>query len=138
MTNSRGGRVSRAQVDFMDITGDNVEVAERPKPIGGLSTEERAEWVRICDAVPARYFAPATLNIVASYCRHVCIERRLAKLIHVCDASDINKYARLIRQLRSESTIVASLLRALRLTHLSNYAHDRTAVATEPPKPWLS
>jgi cell division protein YceG involved in septum cleavage len=140
------GRESSASRDMVLIRDDDAEVIPRPKPIDGLTPEEADEWIAICNAVPAGYFVPATWNIVASYCRHVVVERHLAQMIAHLQRThsptwakfDYNKYERLIGQMRRESSIIASLLRTLRLTHLSNYAHDRTELPAEVPKPWLS
>jgi hypothetical protein len=135
------GRESAASRDVV-IRDDDADIIDRPAPVPGLTPEQRDEWITICNAVPATYFPPATWYVVASLCRHVVVERHIAQMIAHVERStkakfDLDKYERLIRNLRSESEMVSKLLRTLRLTHLSAYA-DRTEVPAATPKPWLT
>jgi hypothetical protein len=136
------GRQSEASRGVVVIRDDDAGIIERPKPVDGLSSEEKAEWDRICGALPAAHFAPVTWPIVATYCRHVVVERRLARMIHQIEATkkdfDWKKYLKLIREHRAESAAVVATLRALRLTPLSLYNSDRSALPQPVEKPWLS
>jgi hypothetical protein len=51
---------------------------------------------------------------------------------------DMAQFRILLREHRAEGAAIAMLLRAMRLTHLSSYADDRTPLPEAAPKPWLS
>jgi hypothetical protein len=136
------GRESSASREVI-IRDDDEGIIARPRPPAGLTVEEADEWIGLCNAVPATYFPPATWHVVTSLCRHIVVERHIAQMIaHVEHSTkknfDLAKYERLIRHLRSESEMIAKLLRTLRLTHLAAYAKDRAPLPEAVPKPWLS
>jgi hypothetical protein len=141
MTNRHGGRLSKAERELVLIGDDDGGIVERPKPLPELTPEEKDEWTAICAAVPATYFPPATWPIVRSYCRHVVLERHLARMIRreaSKKAFDLKRYQALTRELRAQTSAIVACLRSLRLTHLASYGGDRTALPEATPKPWLS
>ena len=130
MTNRHGGRLSKAERELVLIGDDDGGIIERPKPLPELTPEEKDEWTAICAAVPATYFPPATWPIVRSYCRHVVLERHLARMIRreaSKKAFDLKRYQALTRELRAQTSAIVACLRSLRLTHLASYG---AAVAT--------
>lgn len=141
MTNLKGGRETAASREVV-IIRDEGDVVERPRPLPELGIEEAEEWVRICNAVPADYFPPATWVTLAQYCRHVVIARHLWQLIVRAGKSkrrlDAANYRSLIREHRAEGVAINACLRSMRLTHLSTYNHDRKPLPEATPKPWLS
>lgn len=115
------------------------DLVPRPQPLAELSDEEAAEWVALCNVVPADYFPGATHMIVASYCRHVVIARHLAELIERCAKRrpfPTREYLGLIREQRGQTQAIYACLRSMRLTHLATYNKDRAPIAADVPKPW--
>lgn len=145
MTNLKGGRETAASREVVIIRDDG-DVVERPRPLPELGVEEAEEWVRICNAVPATYFPPATWVMLAQYCRHVVVARHLWQLIERMSKAaaskrkrfDLARYRQLIREHRAEGVAIYACLRSMRLTHLSSYNHDRAPLPEATPKPWLS
>jgi len=139
----RGQDQSAAARELVVIHDDAVDVIERPKPPPELTPEERDEWQAICAAVPATYFAPSMHMVLVSYCRAVVMARHLWQMIQQCERQpkkvrDLDELRGLMREHRAYEGMVSDCLRTMRLTHLANYAHDRTPLPEATPKPWLS
>lgn len=136
MTNRHGGRISRQQIDLPPTPTSDGDV-DVPPAIEGLSKLEIAEWDSLCRAVPAGYFKPVSLPLLAQLCRHLAAAKHLARLIHH-ERGFSEKYVRLIREHRSETSSIIACMRNLKLTVLSNYGRDHGSVPEPTPKPWLS
>lgn len=119
------------------------DIIPRPQPPEELAAEERAEWIAICNAVPADYFPPAMHMLLCSYCRHVVIARYLAGEIERCRRGRGDRKERLAelrglaREHRAETMAIQVCLRSMRLTHQSVHAGDKAPVVISAmPKPW--
>ena len=115
------------------------DLVPRPQPPPELSDEEAAEWVALCNVVPADYFPGASHAIVVQYCRHRVVARHLAELVRKCGSGrklDEGRYLRLCAAQQRETAAIYACLRSMRLTHLATYTRDRAPIAADMPKPW--
>jgi hypothetical protein len=116
------------------------DVVPRPQPPAELTAEQSAEWIVICNSVPADYFSQPTHATLVQYCRHVVVARHLAELIQRCGKSkkiDTRQYRFLIREQRAETQAIYACLRSMRLTHLAIKPSSRSAIPSNPmPRPW--
>ena len=53
----------------------------RPPPPEDLTEEQASEWRAVVSRMPADWFCREHFAMLASYCRHVCRQRSLAKVI---------------------------------------------------------
>ena len=116
------------------------DICPRPEPPAELSEEEGAEWIEMCNAVPADYFDKPAQVVLAQYCRHVVVARHLSELIRRCEKSkkfDAKQFRFLIREQRAETLAIYGCLRSMRLTHLAIKPSSRTPIPSNPmPRPW--
>ena len=96
---------------------------EAPK---GLRAAERDVWRRTVGALPADWFKAEGVPILTTFCRLTVQSDRLANLIAACDASDLDRYSRLLRLAGELSGRILALARSMRLTQQSRL-HVETA-----------
>ena len=65
------GRKSRASLALVPEVAGRIERLERPPPPAGLSDAEAAVWRDVTASLPAEWFRPEQLPLLAQYCRHV-------------------------------------------------------------------
>src|SRR4051812_40805502 len=58
-----------------------IATVTRQQPPHDLSDEECEVWVSVVNDVPADWFSPSTVPLLAQYCRHVVHSGRIAGLI---------------------------------------------------------
>src|SRR5262245_21554128 len=108
-------------------------LSRRPAPPPDLQREEAEEWVAVVGQMSADYFGRELHGVLASLCRRIVAERRIAERIHVGGLS-LEDLDRLLRMLDRESKAVASLAGKLKLTPKSKYSKDKRILAG--PRPW--
>jgi hypothetical protein len=84
-----------------------------------LNDEQRAEFRRVVDEMPAEWFAPAHVMGLVQYCRHVAAAKRVAQLIDemlLQPVIDKDELASLYKAQEAESRIIIRLMTALRIT----------------------
>ena len=131
------GRKSRLSLLDVALT----DVVPWPEPPAELTADEAAEWIAICNSVPADYFAQPTYSTLMQYCRHVVVAQHLAELIQRCRKSKKfdAQFRSLLREQRAETLAIYGCLRSMRLTHLAVKPSSRAAIPSNPmPKPWES
>src|SRR5690606_27209690 len=104
------GRKSAAELTI--ISGGVVETVRRPEPPAELSEEQADEWRAVVSRMPADWFPRETHGLLADYCRHVVMARRIAQLIEQAVAGetlDVVEYDRLGKMAERESRVIASL-----------------------------
>ena len=74
-------RISRDAADVLQLVANKhpAEVVARLVPPSELTKEQREEWLRVVDTMPADWFVPGNAAALAQYCRHVVMARRLAE-----------------------------------------------------------
>lgn len=118
-----------------------IQPVERPRPLADLTAEQAEEWARVVNALPADWFRPETLGLLAQYCRHVVAARRVAQLITQAEGEDdldIREYDRLLAAQEREGRAMSSLATRMRMTQQSTYTADKTKGKVRGPKakPW--
>lgn len=94
-----------------------VEVIRRLRIPEGLTDDQRAEFQRLINEMPAEWFTPGNTAMLTQYCRHVVTARRIAELIEAAISNgEVDELDKLVRAQVSESRIIHLLMTALRLT----------------------
>jgi hypothetical protein len=95
---------------------------ERLHPPEELTEEQRDEFIRIVDKMPADWFTPANQAGLVQLCRHVVMARRFAQLIEeiISSPGEMNVKLAAIESLakaqQQESRLINSLMTSLRMT----------------------
>ncbi len=92
----------------------------RPECPIHLTGEQAKEWRTIVDSFPADFFTISALPILAQYCRHIVVSRRVADLIRLAESKpeiDLDQYEKLLKCADREGRAMAHLHRALGLDH---------------------
>lgn len=130
----------------------------RLAPPDGLDDAERAEWVEIVDSLPASYFRPADIPLLAAYCTARAFYKEAAMQLKrdglvVAGPDRYNKEGDVIGKDRdyahpatgilvSQASALATLASKLRLCPSSRYSEKAASTKTESVgargKPWES
>jgi phage terminase small subunit len=124
-----------------------VELSQkRPGPPQSLNADMAALWHRVTGCFPADWFRPADWPLLESYCRHVyragVIDGQLDKFKDEWLTTDdgLKRYRSLLEARKSETTLMQSLARSMRITHQSRVHKDTAARSVEKvhtgPRPW--
>lgn len=122
------GKRSSAQLSVV-AQGKPVETVERPKPLRELTPEQSGVWRETVDALPADWFPPETLNLLAMYCRHVVSVRRIGELIEGNLGNEefgIDGYDRLLKMQEREGRAASSLATRMRLTQQATFDKEKS------------
>lgn len=112
--------------------------AMRPPPPAELTEEQGEEWRSVVSRMPADWFTREHFAMLSSYCRHVCRERSLSKLIDEFQmewcrkAGGSERLDKLLAMAERETRSVLALARSMRLTHQSKYKSETAATRTRP------
>lgn len=113
---------------------------ERPEPLrldppAGLAAAERAEWLRIVDALPGDYFALEQAALLAQYVGLIVQADRLRTALADLDpVLDTKQYAALTRLLTAVTTSSRNHATSLRITLQSRlYAQQAADLAKRRP-----
>jgi hypothetical protein len=131
------GRTSTAALSVIGSTG--IEVVSRPKAPSELTDEQSIEWREIVNSHPADQFPRARYSMLADYCRHTVIARRVAQMITACEAAetfDLDLYDRLGKMLDRESRCIASLAVRLGIAYSTAYEKRPAKGQGSTKKPW--
>ena len=116
-----------------------LETIQRQKPPHDLTDEEVEVWAAVVDSEPADWFTPATVPILAQYCRHVIHARRVAELIEQATSDpdlSVVDYDRLLKMQERESRAIASLATKMRVSQQSTTNHRGNKRPSPARKPW--
>lgn len=103
----------------MELVRENnpLEIVRRVAPPLELNAEQREEFVRVINSMPADWFVAANLAMLCQYCRHVIMARRVAELLEVAMTDgDANKVEVLLRAQSRESKLISQMMTSLRMT----------------------
>ena len=114
-------RVSASALQTLELVDktSTVEAIRRVRPPPELTPEQSEEFERIVATMPAEWFVPANVSMLAQYSRHIIMARRIAELIEGMrsgEVGDIKGLAKLQRAQIAESKIIHQLMTAMRLT----------------------
>lgn len=132
------GRGRKSAAALAVISGDGIVTVRRPEPLSGLSDEQADEWRTIVNRLPADWFPAETHGLLAQYCRHLVLSKRLAQLIDAAEKAeefDLNEYDKLLQMHEREGRALSSLATRMRLTQQSTYSKDR-GKPKAALKPW--
>jgi hypothetical protein len=134
------GNRGRPSTASLAIAARALEKVERQRPPHDLTDEEVEIWAAVVESQPADWFTPATVPLVAEYCRHVISARRIGQLIERATGDEklaIKDYDRLLRMAARESLILSTLATKMRIApqSLTNHrGHPKGPGASR--KPW--
>jgi len=120
---------------------------QRPEPQADLTQEQAAEWRAVVATKPADWFGRDTHAMLADYCRHVVLARRIAAEIEkaggewAASAEALKRFDKLGAMLERHTRTVASLATRMRLTQQSRYNAQSANTAANrggatARKPW--
>lgn len=96
-----------------------LQVIKRLKPPSELTSEQKREFTRVVNEMPADWFSPGHLVLLVQYCRHVVMARKVARLIDTMlekENADPTEIGELVKRQEAESRIIGKLMTMLRLT----------------------
>jgi phage terminase small subunit len=124
------GDRGRTPAAAMSVAANNVNaLPARPEPPADLTEIQQAEWRRVVANMPADWFRPETLTLLAEYCKHCetaahlerVMRRKLSEGIEV----DLKELKTLQSMCKEESAIITALMRSMRLTQQSTFDKER-------------
>lgn len=136
---AKRGRKSKAELQAVARTAV-VETLERPAPPDDLTDEQAEAWRGVVEPLPAEWFPPETLGLLAQYCRHLVAARRVADMVADYEKTkpsqfDIETYDRLLKMQEREGRALSSLATRMRLTQQTRYDKSRKR-GTLARRPW--
>nr|CAD6417822.1 hypothetical protein REQ54_01755 [Rhizobium sp. Q54] len=123
----------------LEITAKTLETVERQKAPHELTDEETEVWFHVVNSWPADWFTPATVPLLAQYCRHVIQARRIAELIERATGDpelSVSDYDRLLKIQERESRAIASLATKMRISQQATTNHRGNQKNPTTRKPW--
>ena len=99
-----------------------VSKVERLRPPNELTDEQREEFIRIVDKMPADWFSAGNVPALVQLCRHIVMARRFAQLIEEIISGPGEMHVKLAameslaKAQQQESRLINSLMASLRLT----------------------
>ena len=129
--NERGVRNTGRRVGEAVPAGDVFTPAD-------LTDDQAEEWRAVVNRMPAEWFPRETHALLADYCRHVVMARKISQLIQQSEEGetlDVGEYDRLGRMAERESRVIASLATKMRLTQQTTYDKTKKKPSTAL-KPW--
>lgn len=133
------GRKSAASLEVATISA--VDTPPRQRPPHELTDEETEVWAAVVSSEAADWFTPATVPLLAQYCRHVVQAKRVAELIERATGDpqlDFRDYDKLLAMQERESRAIASLATKLRVAQQSTTNHRGNRKPSQARKPWES
>jgi hypothetical protein len=115
---SEVGRQTLEIVSEMQSRESPVEIVKRLRaPDGELTDEQRAEFERVVNCMPADWFCAGNLAMLVAYARHVILARRVSEAIDAAmKAGRSEGLDELLRAQSRESRMICQLMTSLRLT----------------------
>jgi len=140
----KGKRGRKSKASLTVIAHGGIISTARPNAPATLTKEQAVEWKEIVDRMPADWFTRETWPLLAQYCRHIVVAYRIAQLIEQTETSpdplDIDRYDQLLRMQTRETTSIARLATAMRLTQQAKYTAKAAGTASRKAgtgkKPW--
>src|SRR5262245_2318447 len=94
-----------------------VEVVERLQPPDELDEDEKTEFRRVINSMPADSFWPGNMAILVQYCRHVVMIRTINQAVkREAKHPRGRTFRELVATMARETKIINSLMTSLRMT----------------------
>ncbi len=141
---AKRGRVSAKALEVLrenPTSAAVIERVQRPDAPYDLTDAQAAVWHRIAADLPADWFSPKTIDLLAQNCRHVVEASRIASLIEQemrQKKLDLGRYNQLLKMQERESRAITTLMTKMRTTHQSLYDKKLKLDAQKVNKPWES
>lgn len=101
-----------------------IAVVARPDAPLDLTPEETDEWHAVVEAMPADWFPRETWALLAQFCRHTVMSRRLGALIDAEMAQsemDLRQLDKLTQMQARETSALKAMAAAMRLAQQSTW-----------------
>src|SRR5262245_40544165 len=84
-------RVSASALQTLELVDktSTVEAIRRVRPPPELTPEQSEEFERVVATMPAEWFVPANVSMLAQYARHVVMARRIGELIEAMISGEV-------------------------------------------------
>lgn len=119
-----------------------VELVRRQVAPSDLTDEEVEVWNSVVENMPADWFSPPNVPLLAQYCRHVVACKRVGELIKRQaeneDEFEVDEYDRFLRMQERESRIISALAASMRLAQQSTVSKRANTLVKAARKPWES
>lgn len=111
------GKESVAAMTVLPDLAAPIQRVPRPTPPHDLTDEEVEVWVSVINGEEADHFSPATLPLLAEYCRHTVDARKISALIekHMARDATLEQFDRLLKMRQRTSTELGRLAKTMRL-----------------------
>ena len=132
-------RASKVGLQTLQLVAGKLEVQPRLGPPAELTREQREEFVRLVNSLPADWFGPAHLHLIVQYCRMVVMARTVACQLEsaVSEGSNSAVVDKLMGRQESVSRVIAKLMTSLRITPQSTEPQKVSQKRTrETAVPW--
>ena len=126
-------------INQLTVVKSETSAIERPEPPPELTVEQKCEWVRVVNSLPADWFQDYSTQALVQYTRHLVNARRIAQLIEdMCseDSFDALSYDKLLSMQERETRILLSLATKMRLTQQSTYSDRKGKEPIKARKLW--
>ncbi|MFC2952313.1 hypothetical protein ACFOOP_10265 [Marinicaulis aureus] len=124
------GKKSASELNVVSINA----MPPRPEPPPFLNIEQAEEWRAVVKRMPQDWFKRETWALLESFCRHVCMARRIAEQIdRVLDEPTVKtaSFDKLLRMQARESASIVQLATKMRLAQQSSYCAKTAATAKD-------
>lgn len=131
------GRKSAASLAVVSTAGV-IQTIRRPEPPAELNDEQAHEWRAVVNRLPSEWFPRETHAMLAQYCRHVVMARRVSQLVEAAENAetfDIDEYDRLGKMMERESRIMSSLATRMRISQQATYDKSKKK-GSAAKRPW--
>src|SRR5262245_191761 len=132
-------RLSQTAIATLELVEDSpIEVVRRLRAPDELTDEQKAEFERVINGMPAEWFCPGNAAALVQYCRHVIMARRTAAAIeHAVSTGDAEALANYVRVQVNETKVINQLMTSLRMTpHSVAPAPSSQKKLRAPESPW--
>ena len=139
MTAKRGCRSVGDLLNVVPVSGQRLAAP------ASLTPDQAAEWVTIVDSLPADYFRPGDVPLLAAYCTAASLYKRAAADIEARGMTVTDDKGRELvnpvhQILTSQASAMAQMAIKLRLCPSARYSEKAAATkagdAAKPSRPW--
>ena len=139
MTTKRGRRSVGDLLTVVPVTGQRLGAPD------SLSPEQVTEWKSIVDSLPADYFRPGDVPLLAAYCVATSLYKRAAADMQTRGMTLLDDKGREVvnpvhQVLTSQASAMAQMAIKLRLCPSARYSEKQAATKTgdaaKPARPW--
>ena len=122
------GRGRRSAAALAIVSGEGIVAIGRPESPYYFTDEQAEEWRNIVCRMPADWFPAETHGLLAQYCRHAVLSKRIAQLVDACEREDelnLDQYEKLLKMHDREGRAMSLLATRMRISQQSTYSPMR-------------